>query len=59
MSRLLVGICGAKIETLAVVRDFTFFTGTSNGYETFCNVFLYEFFIFPNCLRNFGVPEVW
>ena len=24
-----------KTETLAVVRDFTFFTGTSNGSETF------------------------
>jgi hypothetical protein len=32
---LLVGMCGAETETLAVVRDFTFFTGTSKAYETF------------------------
>ena len=35
-----------KTETLAVVRDSTFFTGMSNGFETFCTVFLYKFF-FP------------
>ena len=40
-------------------RFFIFFTGTSNGYETFCTVFLYKLFIFPNCFRIFGVPEVW
>ena len=45
-----------KIETLAVVRDFTFFTGTSNGSETFCTVFIYKF---TNLFRFFGVPEVW
>ena len=44
---------------MAVVRDFTFFTGTSNGSETFCTVFLYKFFIFLNFRRIFGVPEVW
>ena len=48
-----------KTETLAVVRDFTFFTGMSNGSETFCNVFLYKFFIFPNFFRIFSVTEVW
>ena len=47
MFTLLVGLCGEKTETLAVVLDFTFFTGTSNGSETFCNVFLYKIFIFP------------
>ena len=40
MIRLLVGMCGAKIETLAVVRDFTFFTGKSNGSDSFCTVLL-------------------
>ena len=30
------------------MRDFSFFTGTSNGFETFCTVFLYKFFIFSN-----------
>ena len=44
---------------MAVVRDFTFFTGTSNGSETFCNVLLYKLFIFTNFGRIFGVPEVW
>ena len=42
-----------------VVRDFTFFTGTSNGSKTFCIVFLYKWFIFPKIFRIFGVPEVW
>ena len=37
-----------RTETLAVVRDFTFFTGTSNGSDSFCTVFLYKFFIFSN-----------
>ena len=58
MIRLLVGMCDVKTETLAVVADFTFFTGTSNGSGTFCTVFLYNFFIFPNCFRIFGVTEV-
>ena len=53
MFTLLVGLCGAKQKTLAVVRDFTFFTGTSNGSKTFCTVFLYKLLIFPNCFRNF------
>ena len=48
-----------KIETLAIVRDFTFFSGTSNGSETFCTVFLYKMFIFPNFLRIYRVTEVW
>ena len=57
MSRLLVGLCGTKTETLAVARDFTFFTGTSNGSETFCTVFLYKLFIFPNYFRICGVQR--
>ena len=31
----LFAMCGAKTETLAVVRDFTFFTGTSKVSEIF------------------------
>ena len=50
---LLDGLYGAG--TLAVVRDFKFFTGTSNGSETFCTVFLYKVFIFPNFGRIFQV----
>ena len=40
-------------ETLAIVRDFTFFTGTSNGSDSFCTVFLYKLFIFPNFVELF------
>ena len=35
-----------KTETLAVVRDFTLLTGTSNGSDSFCTIFMYKFFIF-------------
>ena len=28
------------------MRDFTFFTGTSNGSDSFCTVFLYKFLFF-------------
>ena len=35
------------------MRDFTFFTGTSNGSDSFCTVFLYKLFIFPNFGRIF------
>ena len=52
MIRLLVGMNGAKTETLAVVHDFKFFTGTSKASETFCTIFLY-FFIFPKKIQNF------
>ena len=48
-----------KTETLAVVSDFTFFTGTSNGSDYFCTVFLYKFFMSPNFGRISGVAEVW
>ena len=48
-----------RTETLAVVRDFTIFTGMSKCSETFFTVFIYKFFIFPNFGRTFGVPEVW
>ena len=53
---LLVGMCGVETETLAVVRDFTFLTATSIGSDSCCNVFLYNFSIFPNFGRIVGVP---
>ena len=59
MSRLLVGMCGAETETFGVVHDSRFFTGMLEVSETFCTVFLYKLFIFPNFGRIFGVPEVW
>ena len=46
-------------ETLAVVRDFTFLTGTSIGSDSFCTDLIYNVFMFPNFVRIFGVPEVW
>ena len=52
-------MCRTKTETLAVVRDFTFLTGTSNGSGSFCTVFMYKLFIFHNVGRIFGVTEVW
>ena len=33
-------MCRTKTETLAVARDFTFFTRRSNGSETFCTLLL-------------------
>ena len=39
--------------------SFNFFTGTSNGSDSFWTVFLYKFFIFPNFGRIFQVSEVW
>lgn len=44
---------------MAVVRDFTFVPGMSIGSDSFCSVFLYNLFIFPNFGRIFGVSEVW
>ena len=44
---------------MAVLRDFTFLTGTSIGSDSFCNVLLCNVFLFPNFGRIFGVPEVW
>ena len=41
----LFGVYSAKTETLAVVHEFPFFTGTSKAYETFCKIFIYKFFI--------------
>ena len=58
---LLDGLYGVRFtwkaltETLAVVRDFTFLAGMLNGSDSFCTVFIYNFFIFPNFGRIFGV----
>jgi hypothetical protein len=41
----LFGVCGAKTETFAVVREFTFFTGTCKNSEIFTQ-YCYEFFYF-------------
>ena len=35
------------------MRDFTFLPGTSFGSDTFCTVFMYNFFIFLNFGRIF------
>ena len=37
-------MCKTKTETLAVARDFTFFTRKLNGSETFCTLLLYKVF---------------
>ena len=46
-------MCRTKTETLSVVHEFTFFTGESNGSETFCTLLLYKFFKFSNLFHNF------
>ena len=53
MFRLLVGLCGAETETLAVVRNFTFFTGTSNGSETFLHYLSIQIVYFVLMFQNF------
>ena len=45
-------ICRTKTETLAVVRDFTFFTGRSNVSETFCTLLMYKILKFPYLFHN-------
>ena len=42
----LFAMCDAKKETLAIVSEFTFFTGMSNASETFFTVLLYNLFRF-------------
>ena len=37
-------MCRTKTETLAVVHEFTFFTGKLNVSETFCTLLMYRFF---------------
>ena len=56
---MLVGLCGAGQKLWLQCVILHFFTGTSNGSDSFCTVFLYKLFIFPNFGRIFGVPEVW
>ena len=46
-------MCRTKTETLAVVHDFTFFTGKSNGPETFCTLLGYKLFKLSNLVHNF------
>ena len=46
-------MCRTKTETLAVVHEFTFFTGKSNGSETFCTLLMYKFFKFSYFVRIF------
>ena len=47
MIRLLVGMGGVKTETLAVVREFTFFTGMSKVSEFFTQYLYANFVFFP------------
>ena len=46
-------MCRTKTETLAAARDFTFFTGKSNGSETFFTLLLYKCFKFSKLFTNF------
>ena len=55
---MLVGLNGAG-QKLWLQRDLTCLTGTSIGSDCFCTVFIYNLFIFHNCGRIVGVPEVW
>ena len=48
MIRLLVGMRGAKTETLAVVLDFTLFIGKSKVSEIFTQYFYANFLFCPN-----------
>ena len=48
MIRLLVGMCGVKTETLAVVREFSFFTGTSKVFEIITQYFYTKCLFLPN-----------
>ena len=52
-------MCRTKTETLAVVLEFTIFTGKSNGSETFCTLHMYKLFKFPYFFEFFGVTEVY
>jgi len=49
MIRLLVGMCGVKRETLAVVRDFTFFTGTPKVSEIIAQYCYAKCLFCPSC----------
>ena len=49
----LFGLCSAKTETLVVVRDFSFFTGTSNASEI-STQYCYPIFLFCTNFSEFG-----
>ena len=51
-------MCRTKTETLAVVNEFTFFTGKSNGSEIFANYLCTNFSNFQIYFIIFGVTEV-
>jgi hypothetical protein len=51
MIRLRVGMCGANTETLAIVRDFTFFIGMSKFSEIFIQYFYTSYLFCPNFLE--------
>ena len=46
-------MCRTKTKTLAVVHEFTIFTGKSNGSETFCTLLLYKLLKLSNLFHNF------
>ena len=55
----LLTMCRTKTETLAVVHEFTFFTGKSNGSETFAHYLCTNCLNFHIFLEFFGVTEVY
>ena len=46
-------VCAVQNRNFGCSARFYIFTGTTNGSETFCTVFLYKFFIFPMFGRIF------
>ena len=52
-------VCAVQDRNFGCSARFYVFTGTSNGTDYFCTVFLYKLFIFPNFGRIFQVSEVW
>ena len=53
----LFGVCCAKTETFAVVREFTFFTGMCKNSEIFIQ-YCYEMFLcFPNFSEFFELQK--
>ena len=53
MSRLLVGMCDAKTETLAVAHEFSLFTGVSNVSETFLHSLAIQIYLFCHNFSEF------
>ena len=54
----LFAMCRTKTETLAVVHEFTFFTGKSNGLKLFAHYFCTNCSNFKIYFIIFGVTEV-